>query len=282
MVPENDPEAIHIRGSVYDGEGEIVDDALVEIWQANRGGRYAHPEDRRRRRPARGGIHRVRALRHRRRGPLRVHHRQARPRAGPRRPDAGASHRRLGLRARAAQAPGNADLLSRRGRGERRRSRPLLDRGRRGAGDPRRDPRGREVCASTSVSRVTARPPSLSSESPVQRPLRPRTHPRGDLRSGLAAGDAGRRGGPRRRGGRGRNDPGRRREGDRRRLRRRRLRRRGDRPRRPRQRQPGGAAGGRAAGEARRRGRRLRPPRRHQPGRDGHRHDAGREPLARR
>lgn len=47
MVPENDPEAIHIRGSVYDGEGEIVDDALVEIWQANRGGRYAHPEDRR-------------------------------------------------------------------------------------------------------------------------------------------------------------------------------------------------------------------------------------------
>ena len=47
MVPENDPEAIHIRGSVYDGEGEIVDDALVEIWQANRAGRYAHPEDRR-------------------------------------------------------------------------------------------------------------------------------------------------------------------------------------------------------------------------------------------
>jgi protocatechuate 3,4-dioxygenase alpha subunit len=47
MVPENDPEAIHIRGSVYDGEGEIVDDALVEIWQANRGGRYDHPEDRR-------------------------------------------------------------------------------------------------------------------------------------------------------------------------------------------------------------------------------------------
>jgi protocatechuate 3,4-dioxygenase, alpha subunit len=47
LVPENDPEAIHIRGGVYDGEGEIVDDALVEIWQANRGGRYAHPEDRR-------------------------------------------------------------------------------------------------------------------------------------------------------------------------------------------------------------------------------------------
>jgi protocatechuate 3,4-dioxygenase, alpha subunit len=45
MVPENDPDAIHLSGTVYDGEGEIVDDALVEIWQANRAGRYAHPED---------------------------------------------------------------------------------------------------------------------------------------------------------------------------------------------------------------------------------------------
>ncbi len=45
MVPENDPDAIHLHGSIYDGEGELVDDALVEIWQANRAGRYAHPED---------------------------------------------------------------------------------------------------------------------------------------------------------------------------------------------------------------------------------------------
>jgi protocatechuate 3,4-dioxygenase alpha subunit len=45
LVAENDPDAIHLRGAVFDGEGEIVDDALIEIWQANRSGRYAHPED---------------------------------------------------------------------------------------------------------------------------------------------------------------------------------------------------------------------------------------------
>ncbi len=47
LVPENDPDAIHLRGTIYDGEGAVVDDALIEIWQANRAGRYAHPEDQR-------------------------------------------------------------------------------------------------------------------------------------------------------------------------------------------------------------------------------------------
>lgn len=37
--------AIRISGTVYDGAGEPVVDSLVEIWQANRGGRYAHPDD---------------------------------------------------------------------------------------------------------------------------------------------------------------------------------------------------------------------------------------------
>ncbi len=32
---------------VHDGQGAVVDDALVEVWQANAAGRYAHPEDRR-------------------------------------------------------------------------------------------------------------------------------------------------------------------------------------------------------------------------------------------
>jgi protocatechuate 3,4-dioxygenase, alpha subunit len=45
LVAENDPDAMHLRGTIYDGEGEVVDDALIEIWQANRAGRYAHPED---------------------------------------------------------------------------------------------------------------------------------------------------------------------------------------------------------------------------------------------
>lgn len=56
MVPENDPDAVHLRGTVYDGEGEIVDDALIEIWQANRSGRYAHPEDRREELPVEEGF----------------------------------------------------------------------------------------------------------------------------------------------------------------------------------------------------------------------------------
>jgi protocatechuate 3,4-dioxygenase alpha subunit len=38
-------DGIWITGAVYDGAGEPVDDALIEIWQANRAGRYNHPED---------------------------------------------------------------------------------------------------------------------------------------------------------------------------------------------------------------------------------------------
>ena len=37
--------AIRLLGSITDGDGDAVDDALVEIWQANAAGRYAHPED---------------------------------------------------------------------------------------------------------------------------------------------------------------------------------------------------------------------------------------------
>ena len=39
------PEAIRIDGTVYDGEGEPVAEAMVEIWQANRAGRYNHLAD---------------------------------------------------------------------------------------------------------------------------------------------------------------------------------------------------------------------------------------------
>jgi protocatechuate 3,4-dioxygenase, alpha subunit len=34
-----------IRGRVLDGDGKPVDDAVVETWQANSHGKYAHPED---------------------------------------------------------------------------------------------------------------------------------------------------------------------------------------------------------------------------------------------
>jgi protocatechuate 3,4-dioxygenase, alpha subunit len=45
LVSPEDPEAVSIRGTVYDGAGEVVPDAMVEIWQANRAGRYDHSAD---------------------------------------------------------------------------------------------------------------------------------------------------------------------------------------------------------------------------------------------
>ena len=36
LVRPDHPEAIAIRGTIYDGAGEVVPDAMVEIWQANR------------------------------------------------------------------------------------------------------------------------------------------------------------------------------------------------------------------------------------------------------
>jgi protocatechuate 3,4-dioxygenase alpha subunit len=36
---------IRIEGRVTDGAGDPVPDAMIEIWQANAGGRYNHPDD---------------------------------------------------------------------------------------------------------------------------------------------------------------------------------------------------------------------------------------------
>jgi protocatechuate 3,4-dioxygenase alpha subunit len=36
---------IRIEGRVYDGEGNTMPDAMLEIWQADSQGRYAHPAD---------------------------------------------------------------------------------------------------------------------------------------------------------------------------------------------------------------------------------------------
>ncbi len=38
-------EHIYIVGSVFDLEGQPVEDALVDLWQANAAGKYAHPYD---------------------------------------------------------------------------------------------------------------------------------------------------------------------------------------------------------------------------------------------
>jgi protocatechuate 3,4-dioxygenase, alpha subunit len=45
LVAPADARAIRIRGQLVDGAGAPVPDGIVEIWQANRAGRYAHPSD---------------------------------------------------------------------------------------------------------------------------------------------------------------------------------------------------------------------------------------------
>ncbi len=45
VVPEDTPGAITIVGRVLDGAGNPIPDALVETWQADPAGRFAHPDD---------------------------------------------------------------------------------------------------------------------------------------------------------------------------------------------------------------------------------------------
>jgi protocatechuate 3,4-dioxygenase, alpha subunit len=49
-VDDLDPEGaagspITVRGSIRDGAGEIVSDAMIEVWQSDGAGRYRHPAD---------------------------------------------------------------------------------------------------------------------------------------------------------------------------------------------------------------------------------------------
>lgn len=43
--PEIEGQHIRIEGRVFDGAGAPINDALIEIWQADSRGRYAHPAD---------------------------------------------------------------------------------------------------------------------------------------------------------------------------------------------------------------------------------------------
>jgi protocatechuate 3,4-dioxygenase, alpha subunit len=45
VVPDGTPGAVWLGGRVTDGAGEPVGDALVETWQADADGRFAHPDD---------------------------------------------------------------------------------------------------------------------------------------------------------------------------------------------------------------------------------------------
>lgn len=45
VVREGTPGAVWIRGTVFDGDGEPMTDAMVETWQADEAGRFDHPDD---------------------------------------------------------------------------------------------------------------------------------------------------------------------------------------------------------------------------------------------
>jgi protocatechuate 3,4-dioxygenase alpha subunit len=45
ITPDADGERIRIEGRVLDGNAAPIEDALVEIWQADGNGRYPHPAD---------------------------------------------------------------------------------------------------------------------------------------------------------------------------------------------------------------------------------------------
>jgi len=45
VVPQGTDGAFWLRGRVTDGDGDPVPDAMIETWQADPSGRYAHPDD---------------------------------------------------------------------------------------------------------------------------------------------------------------------------------------------------------------------------------------------
>lgn len=45
VIPEGTEGAITIIGRLYDGAGDVIPDGLIETWQADPDGRFAHPDD---------------------------------------------------------------------------------------------------------------------------------------------------------------------------------------------------------------------------------------------
>jgi protocatechuate 3,4-dioxygenase alpha subunit len=45
VVAPGTPGAVWVRGTVFDGNGEAIPDAMVETWQADPDGRFDHPDD---------------------------------------------------------------------------------------------------------------------------------------------------------------------------------------------------------------------------------------------
>ena len=47
VTPDTSGERIRVTGTVYDGDGKIVPDCMLEIWQADAQGRFSDPQDKR-------------------------------------------------------------------------------------------------------------------------------------------------------------------------------------------------------------------------------------------
>ena len=166
VAPEGTPGAITIRGTVYDGAGEPIPDYLIETWQADPEGRFA--DTARLRRPVR----RSTGFRGFARfgvedgdGTLRDPDRQARAGLRPRAARLQAPHIDVSVFARGMlHRVRDADLLRRRGRGQRRPIRCCATRAGRAARRRCSRSRRRTATASTSASRAPARRSSLTSE----------------------------------------------------------------------------------------------------------------------
>ena len=47
MTPDTSGERIRVEGQVFDGDGAVVPDCMLEIWQADAQGRFSDPQDKR-------------------------------------------------------------------------------------------------------------------------------------------------------------------------------------------------------------------------------------------
>ena len=104
-------ERIRIEGRVFDGDGQPITDAMIEIWQADGEGRYASPADTRVRPNTRFKGFGRSALQQR--GRLSLHDGEAGLCSRPGRPCSGAARQCRHLRARPAQAAVYAHLFRR-------------------------------------------------------------------------------------------------------------------------------------------------------------------------
>ncbi|TWC01190.1 protocatechuate 3,4-dioxygenase alpha subunit [Bradyrhizobium macuxiense] len=47
LTPDTSGERIRVEGKVYDGDGAVIPDCMLEIWQADSQGRFSDPQDKR-------------------------------------------------------------------------------------------------------------------------------------------------------------------------------------------------------------------------------------------